>query len=33
MDKGIEIGFILLIVSLIVIGGGYYYMTKNIPKK
>jgi|GEM_PF-2192488 hypothetical protein len=33
MDKGIEIGAILLIVSLIVIGGGYYNMTKKLPKK
>jgi hypothetical protein len=33
MDKGTQIGIVMLIVSVIVIGVGYYYMTKNIPKK
>ncbi len=33
MDKGTQIGIIMLIISLVVIGVGYYYMTKNIPKK
>ena len=33
MDKGTQIGIIMLIVSLIVIGVGYYYLTKKIPKK
>jgi uncharacterized protein YpmB len=33
MDKGTQIGIIMLIISLVVIGAGYYYMTKNIPKK
>jgi hypothetical protein len=33
MDQGTQIGIIMLVVSLVVIGFGYYYMTKNIPKK
>jgi hypothetical protein len=33
MDQGTQIGIIMLVVSLVVIGIGYYYMTKNIPKK
>ena len=32
MDEGIKIALILLIVAISVIGVGYYYMTKNIPK-
>ncbi len=32
MDEGIKIGAILLIVAIFVIGVGYHYMTKNIPK-
>jgi ABC-type multidrug transport system permease subunit len=33
MDKGIEIGAIFLVVAIVVIGVGYYYFTKKIPKE
>jgi len=32
MDEGIKAGIILLVFAIIVIGGGYYLVTKNIPK-
>ncbi len=32
MDEGIELGIIFLIGALIIIGGGYYYVTKKLPK-
>ena len=33
MDEGIELGIIFLIVSVALIGGGYYYVTKKLPKE
>ncbi len=33
MDEGIKIGIILLLASIIVVGVGYYYMTKKLPKE
>lgn len=33
MDEGIELGIIFLVVSIVVIGFGYYYFTKKIPKE
>ncbi len=33
MDEGIKIGAIFLVVAVVVIGIGYYYFTKKIPKE
>jgi hypothetical protein len=30
MDEGIKLGIIFLVVSIVVIGIGYYYFTKKI---
>lgn len=32
MDEGIKIGMILLVFAVIAIGGGYYFVTKHLPK-
>ena len=33
MDEGIKLGIMLLVVSIVVIGFGYYYFTKKLPKE
>jgi len=33
MDEGIELGIIFLLVAVTVIGAGYYYFTKKLPKE
>ncbi len=33
MDEGIKIGAVFLVVAVVVIGIGYYYFTKKIPKE
>ena len=33
MDEGIELGIIFLVVAVVVIGIGYYYFTKKLPKE
>lgn len=33
MDEGIKLGVILLVVSILIIGIGYYYLTQKFPKE
>ena len=33
MDEGIELGIIFLVVAVVIIGAGYYYFTKKLPKE
>jgi Tfp pilus assembly protein PilW len=33
MDEGIELGIAFLVGSIIIIGIGYYYFTKKLPKE
>ncbi len=33
MDEGIKLGIIMLILGVAIVGGGYYYVTKNFPKE
>jgi len=33
MDEGIKFGIIFLVVAVLAIGGGYYYITKKMPKE
>jgi hypothetical protein len=33
MDEGIKLGMIFLVVAIGVIGAGYYYFTKKLPKE
>jgi len=33
MDEGIKLGIIFLVVALTIIGAGYYYFTKKLPKE
>jgi len=32
MDEGLKIGIIMLIVSVAIVLGGYYFVTKNMDK-
>jgi len=32
MDEGIKFGIIFLIGAAAIIGGGFYYVTKKLPK-
>jgi len=33
MDEGIKLAILLLVVAISIIGAGYYYFTKKIPKE
>ena len=33
MDEGIELGIVFLLVAVTIIGFGYYYFTKKMPKE
>jgi len=32
MDEGIKLGIIFLVLSIVIIGSGYYYFTKIMQK-
>jgi len=33
MDEGIKLGIVFLIVAVSIVGIGYYYFTKKLPKE